>query len=107
MPRSAASICKPDFLLPAADIPDVLVWLSGEFAEKTSERAGAVTAMAMEELERPIAFNSPEWGGALKPVPQTGLKHYSCHIGHRFGDAEVLQAQVEGVEKASTLRCAC
>jgi two-component system chemotaxis response regulator CheB len=55
--------------------------------------------MEMEDLERPIAFSCPECGGALKPVPRTGLRQYSCHIGHRFGAPELLEAQAEGVEK--------
>jgi len=99
MPLSAAAICKPHFLVRAAEIPSLLVELSQEVVEGTSAREKAPVAMEMENLERPIAFSCPECGGALKPVPGTGLRHYSCHIGHRFGAAELLEAQAEGVEK--------
>jgi two-component system chemotaxis response regulator CheB len=100
MPLSAASICKPDFLVPAAEIPSLLLRLSEEVAEGINASKGAAIPMEMEEgLDRPIAFSCPECGGALKPVSHTGLQQYSCHIGHRFGAAELLEAQAEGVEK--------
>jgi two-component system chemotaxis response regulator CheB len=100
MPLSAASICRPDFLVPAAEIPSLLLRLSEEVAEGTNPSEGAAISMEMEEgLDRPIAFSCPECGGALEPVPQTGLQQYSCHIGHRFGAAELLEAQANGVEK--------
>ena len=85
MPLSAATICKPDFLVRAAEIPSLLVGLSEEAVEGTNAREKAPVAMEMENLERPIAFSCPECGGALKPVPGTGLRQYGCHIGHRFG----------------------
>ena len=99
MPLSAAAICKPDFLVRAAEIPALLVGLSEEVVERTSATKASETAMEINELDRPITFSCPECGGALKPVPQTGLREYGCHIGHRFGAAELLEAQVEGVEK--------
>ena len=99
MPLSAASICKPDFLVCAAEIPTLLVRLSEEIAEGTSAGEELPTPMETEKLDRPIAFSCPECGGALKPGPHTQLKEYSCHIGHRFGAAELLEAQAEGVEK--------
>ena len=99
MPLTAASICKPHFLVRAAEIPSLLVRLSEEVVEGTSATVEAPVAMEMENLGRPIAFSCPECGGALKPFPGTGLRQYSCHIGHRFGAAELLEAQSEGVEK--------
>jgi two-component system chemotaxis response regulator CheB len=73
MPLSAASICKPHFLVRAAEIPALLVQLSEEIAEGTGAREKEPVAVETEDLERPIAFACPECGGALKPVPQTGL----------------------------------
>jgi two-component system chemotaxis response regulator CheB len=99
MPRSAASICKPDFLLPAAEIPPLLVRLSEEVVEVGGERKGVPTEMEMEKPRRPIAFSCPECGGTLRPDPQAGLTLYSCHIGHRFGSMELLEAQSDGIEK--------
>jgi two-component system chemotaxis response regulator CheB len=99
MPQIAPSICKPDFLLPAAEIPALLVRISEEVAEEPSARDEAVTAMETEQLERPMSFSCPECGGTLRPVPQAGLKHYSCHIGHRFGATELLESQSDGIEK--------
>jgi two-component system, chemotaxis family, protein-glutamate methylesterase/glutaminase len=55
--------------------------------------------MEMEKLESPLAFSCPECGGALRPTPQTGLRQYECHIGHRVGAMELLEAQTDGIEK--------
>jgi len=99
MPRSAAAISRPHFLARAADIPALLVRLAEEVVERTSATEASVMAMEMKELDRPITFSCPECGGALKPVPQTGLQEYGCHIGHRFGAVELLEAQAQGVEK--------
>jgi two-component system chemotaxis response regulator CheB len=100
MPLIAASIGKPDYLAPAAKIPALLLRLSEEVAEGTDAIEGAPIVMEREDgLDRPITFSCPECGGALKPIPRTGLQQYSCHIGHRFGAAELLEAQAEGVEK--------
>ena len=99
MPLSAASICKPDFLVRATEIPTLLVRLSEEIAEGTSARKEAPIEMDMEKLDRPITFSCPECGGALRPGPHNPLKQYSCHIGHRFGTMELLEAQSDGVEK--------
>jgi two-component system chemotaxis response regulator CheB len=100
MPRSAASIASPKFIVPAAEIPVLLLRLSQEeIAEGTPAKEGAPVPMKMTELERPVAFTCPECGGALKPNPQRGLGEYGCHIGHRFGAMELLEAQFDGVEK--------
>ena len=79
-----------------AEISELLVRLSEEAVEGTNAREKAPVAMEMENLERPIAFSCPECGGALKPVPGTGLRQYGCHIGHRFGAPDLLEAQAEG-----------
>src|SRR6516225_9989329 len=67
-PLSAASICKPDFVVRAAEIPSLLVGLSEEVVERTSATKASETAMEINELDRPITFSCPECGGALKPV---------------------------------------
>ena len=100
MPRSAASICEPQFIIPAAEIPALLLRLSQEeLAEGIPPKEGVPVPMQMEELERPVTFSCPECGGALNPVSQIGLAQYGCHIGHRFGAMELLEAQSDGVEK--------
>ena len=55
--------------------------------------------MESEEFDRPVAFSCPECGGALRLKLKDGLQEYGCHVGHRFGATELLEAQSEGVEK--------
>jgi two-component system, chemotaxis family, protein-glutamate methylesterase/glutaminase len=100
MPRAALSISPPDFITPAADIPELLLRLSKKrAAPETAMEAQTITAPVMEELDRPLTFSCPDCGGALRVVPGTGLQHYACHIGHRYGAAELLGAQSAGVEQ--------
>jgi two-component system, chemotaxis family, protein-glutamate methylesterase/glutaminase len=101
MPNAAASIREPDFIVPAAEIPSLLVRLSAEAipAEAVDARKGAPVGMEMDELEAPIAFSCPECGGALRYNLKDGVRQYRCHVGHRFGPMEIVESQSEGVEK--------
>ena len=98
MPRTAAWIGKPHFVVPAAEIPALLVGLSEEAIPPDAARAseGAPAAMEMENLDRPVALSCPECGGALRFTLNNGLRQYHCHIGHHF----IAEAQAEGVEKS-------
>jgi two-component system chemotaxis response regulator CheB len=101
MPRTAASILKPHFVARASEIPALLVRLSSETVSVDAATAGERVSMPMEinDFERPIAFSCPECGGALRLKLKNGLQEYGCHVGHRFGSRELLEAQSEGVEK--------
>lgn len=100
MPRTAASILDPDFVVRAAEIPELLVRVAVDAIPAVIAKASEGADIAMEEeLERPLTFSCPDCGGALKPIPKTGLQQYSCHVGHRFGAMELLEAQSDGVEK--------
>lgn len=101
MPKAAASVREPDFIVRAAEIPALLVRLSGEAvsAEAAPADEGAPVGMEMDELEIPIAFSCPECGGALRSILKDGVRQYRCHVGHRFGPIEIVEAQSEGVEK--------
>ena len=100
MPRTAASVRPPHFVVRAAEIPALLVRLGNEVipAQAGPAREGASAAMERDEFERPVTFSCPECGGALRRS-NNGLQEYACHVGHKFGATELLQAQSEGVEK--------
>jgi len=102
MPRAAASLREPHFVVRAAEIPALLVRLSAETISVETKRRleGASTAMEMNEFERPITFSCPECGGALRIKPKNGSQEYGCHVGHRFGAIELLEAQSDGVERS-------
>jgi len=101
MPRTAASFRQPHFLARAAEIPALLVRLSTRTVsvDAASPREGAPIPMETNDFERPITFSCPECGGALRVKLKNGLQEYGCHVGHRFGPTELLEAQSEGVEK--------
>ena len=99
MPATAASLARPQFVVPATEIPAFLLRLSEEIAEMPELQEGTAATMEMEKSASPIAFSCPECGGALRPIPQTGLWQYQCHIGHRVGAIELLESQTEGIEK--------
>jgi two-component system chemotaxis response regulator CheB len=100
MPGAAASLRQPHFVARSDEIPGLLLRLSAETVA-APQRAGeeAPVAMEMNELERPITFSCPECGGALRLKRKNGLQELGCHVGHRFGATELLEAQYEGVEK--------
>jgi two-component system, chemotaxis family, protein-glutamate methylesterase/glutaminase len=99
MPATAVFIAKPQFVVRAPKIPPFLLRLSDEIAEMPGLQEGAPAAMEMEKLAPPVAFSCPECGGALRPIRETGLLQYHCHIGHRIGAMELLESQTEGIEK--------
>jgi len=101
MPRTAASISRPHFIVRRAEIPALLVRLSAEAVSVASApvRGGGPVHMEFDDFERPITFSCPECGGALRLKLKNGVEEYGCHVGHRFGTTELLEAQSEGVEK--------
>jgi two-component system chemotaxis response regulator CheB len=101
MPRTAATLREPHFLARATDVPGLLLGLCEGSVSVEGKRgaAGAPVTMGTNDVERPIAFSCPECGGALRLKQNNGLQEYGCHIGHRFGATELLDAQSEGVEK--------
>jgi len=101
MPRTAASVCEPDFVVCAGEIPALLLRLSTEAISVAAVAAGegAPIEMEMNDFDRPLTFSCPECGGALRFKLKNGVHEYDCHDGHRFGPMELLESQSEGVEK--------
>jgi two-component system chemotaxis response regulator CheB len=99
MPSAALSLCEPDFLVRRGEIAELLVDLSAQPLAPETAKASEATDASMKELDRPLTFSCPDCGGALRSIPNTGLQQYSCHVGHRFGAMELLEAQSAGVEK--------
>jgi two-component system chemotaxis response regulator CheB len=61
----------------------------------------------INDFERPIAFSCPECGGALRLKLKNGFQEYGCHVGHRFGASELLEAQSRAWREVFTSLCAC
>lgn len=101
MPQTAASLREPHFVALAAEIPTLLVRLAAETVSVAPVKPteGAPIATETNDFERPVTFSCPECGGALRVKLKNGLEEYGCHVGHRFGAMELLDSQLEGVEK--------
>ena len=52
------------------------------------------------ELNPPVALTCPLCGGAVSEKPVDSLPTFACHIGHRFGAAEMDEAQFQQLETA-------
>jgi two-component system chemotaxis response regulator CheB len=100
MPRAAAEIVAADYVVPAGEIPDLLVRLSREAAPSARASRPQEPAEPTQVIERPYALTCPECGGALRTAANGAGLQYRCHIGHIFGAAEMLPAQLETLEKA-------
>jgi two-component system chemotaxis response regulator CheB len=99
MLQAAAEIVTPDYVVPARDIPALLLKLSQEAVPATGPPFPEERTEPTEMEERPIALTCPECGGAVRKDGAAALQ-YRCHIGHVFGAAEMLPAQLEMLEKA-------
>jgi len=100
MPQSARAAIQIDFAAVRAELPALLRRLSSETVATEAPPLLREARSKMEELERPIALTCPECGGALREVTGTAVKQYRCHIGHRFAPEEVLDGQIEEVDRA-------
>lgn len=116
MPLSAIRHVEVDFVLPVAEIPEVLVRLvqnngngSGEgWADMSKETtgyksgpAGSVGPIAADSLQGPpSAYTCPECGGALWELQDGGSFRFRCHTGHGFTPESLLDGQGEELEHA-------
>lgn len=99
MPQAAAEIIRPDCLVSADQLPQLLVRLARErVAESVQPPSAAPEPIQMPE--RPLTLTCPDCGGALREIGGDAALQYRCHIGHIFGGAEMLPAQLEMLEKA-------
>lgn len=107
MPQHAAAKVCPDFVLPSAEIADVLVKL-------TQERAPAEVPVPTidppdelfprdEEMERdgrPSAFTCPACAGTLWELDDEGILRFRCRVGHAYSAETMFSAQLENVENS-------
>jgi two-component system chemotaxis response regulator CheB len=121
MPRSAIDNDSPDYILPASEIPKVLVSLARGVA--SSERAAvpdsdrALRASLEAEIDwsgadlevdtpeeppfgKPSGFSCPECNGVLWEIPAGDIPRFRCRVGHGYAAASLLSEQGAAVEAA-------
>jgi two-component system chemotaxis response regulator CheB len=115
MPRSAVAHVAPDYCLPLAEIPQLLIELvdgkEGKdvaMVNKLSQHIEQKTeATSAEHFERPLAITCPDCGGALRASETGSIIKFACHIGHTYTAEVMAMAQFEDMEKTmrAAVRC--
>jgi two-component system chemotaxis response regulator CheB len=116
MPPSAIRQVEVDFVLPVAEIPEVLVRLvqnngngsgggqtpmSKEPASYKSGPAGSAGSIAADPLQGPPStYTCPECGGTLWELQDGGSFRFRCHTGHGFTPESLLDGQGRELEHA-------
>src|SRR5262245_53740992 len=121
MPESAIEYVDIDYVLPAAQIPALLVKLvSGSRRKPMTRRkngkpgpkgvgrgkvdpaeAGTDLAVGVPDMAGPPSvFVCPECGGTLWEAEENGLLRYRCHVGHAFTGEALVEQHTDALEYA-------
>ncbi|HSV16332.1 MAG TPA: chemotaxis protein CheB [Tepidisphaeraceae bacterium] len=112
MPRSALEMVDADFVLPIAQIPEVLVRLATEQPQPPIRLEEAKAQMYNSDKDigqglrpegvtgPPAEVTCPDCSGALWRETEDGVVKYRCHVGHSFTEQGLLAAKNEEVELA-------
>lgn len=107
MPRSAATHVAVDHCVQLAEIPKLLLELTGGKTGKEvpmpttpsdAEREAGKTSA--REFVRPAALNCPDCGGALQRSDIGSMIKFGCHIGHSYTAEVMAAAQFDDMEKS-------
>lgn len=113
MPTNAIAV-DPEYILPVADIPSLLVQLVHEEVheqEAVSDRREITREVRIAEFNMhdiegdshpgtPSPFGCPDCGGVLWEVDDGSIKRYRCRVGHAYSPATLLVTQSERLEAA-------
>jgi two-component system chemotaxis response regulator CheB len=119
MPANAIRFVDVDYVLPAAQIAELIIRSSAVRAEGEGVRAEGKGAMArkkeiepqnvaeetdVQETERefgpPSGLTCPDCGGALREIQEARLTRYRCHVGHQFTQEGLDAGEQDKVEEA-------
>lgn len=103
MPASALTHASPDYSLPLADIPALLVQLvaarqvAAAAIPKVQQEDRAMTSD--QKYDCPVAVTCPDCGGALRREEDGSLIEYRCHIQHVYTAEVLAEAQFDQMER--------
>ena len=115
MPQSAiANVDNIDYILPLADIPDILVHLANTPVEGVAENPvseGMKIETDLVELDmgtlnqddrpgKPSTFACPSCGGTLWEHQERDLLRFRCRTGHAFSAESLMAEQSDALEDA-------
>lgn len=110
MPVHAAEKVEPDFMLPIAEMPPVLMRLAldnqvPQEASMINPHVGTAEEVfpqdeKMEKNGRPSAFTCPACSGTLWELDDEGILRFRCRVGHAYSAETMFAAQVENVENS-------
>jgi two-component system chemotaxis response regulator CheB len=107
MPTTALRHARVDHQAPAAELGRWIARQVRAAGTPPRRRTPGHPGMLKEErmhkghqLKAPSALTCPICGGAVGEETTDSLPVFTCHIGHRFGAAEMDEAQFQQVETA-------
>src|SRR5947207_3000333 len=105
MPGNAMRAAKPDYCLPAEEIPAVLAQLvsNGKVIRTAEARTKGDCRSQMEPLDRqiePQGITCPECGGFLAQIGQDERQQFRCHVGHTFSLESLSEGHADALERA-------
>jgi len=115
MPRSAIENVEDiDYILPLAEIPNVLVNLAnkpigveeenpvphGMEVESDLVEANMSVLNSNERAGHPSTFGCPDCGGTLWQIQEDNLLRFRCRIGHAYSSESLLAQQSHALEDA-------
>lgn len=98
MPQSALNNVAVDYCLPVAEMPRLLMRLTGDTAKQRSPLSRGVKTMSEEKFAKPSAQTCPECGGAMREENVGNLTRFRCHIGHVMTAEVLASTQLERLE---------
>ena len=94
MPKSAIEGATVDYVVPADEIPDLLV----DLVREGSPERRAVGGRSVSS--KPTDLVCPECGGVLRQFDENGVFRFHCRVGHNYSPESLYAAQDARLEAA-------
>jgi len=103
MPTSAIRYVEPDYVLPTAELADVLVRLTASAngrpgKEEAVEKSRDPSAEEAQPGEL-APFSCPDCGGTLWSAEEDGIETFRCRVGHGFTMRSLVARHREAVDQ--------